>query len=250
MKKIKMLLISLVLSATASPSFAAEQLLKAEDGFVLNANYFEPKAASDAAVLMLHQCNFNQTMYQHVGKKLAKQNVHALSLDFRGFGKSITDEISINSLAKLPREEQMKGWRSIRAFWPKDVQIAYDFLRNKVGAKGNIGIIGASCGGGQAEILAQNNAVKVLAFFSSSIVRDGDESIELYKKYQAATPTLFIDAIDDGAFAGLYKAFKLNTHKESQFITYKGDGHGYPLFDLDPNLASTIAKWFSVHLHK
>lgn len=250
MKKIKIILLSLVLSATASPSFASEQLFTAEDGFVLNANYFEPKATSDAAVLMLHQCNFNQSMYQQVGKKLAKRNVHALSLDFRGFGKSVTNETNIKSLAKLPREEQRKGWRTIRAFWPKDVQHAYDFLRNKVGAKGNIGIIGASCGGGQAKILAQNNAVKVLAFFSSGIIRDGDKSIELYKKHHAATPTLFIDAIDDGAFTGLQKAFKLNTHKESQFITYKGDGHGYPLFDLDPNLTSTITKWFSTQLNK
>ena len=83
----------------AANSFAAEITLTTPDNFALKADYYPSnnsvKSANKRAVLMLHQCNYNRTMYDNIGEQLAQQSVHALSLDFRGFGESISGEFNV-----------------------------------------------------------------------------------------------------------------------------------------------------------
>lgn len=222
-----------------------EVTLKSVDKFPLNGNYYAAKSNSNRGVLMLHQCNYNQSMYEEIGAKLATNNVHALSIDFRGFGKSVTKEVDLKVLAKLPREKQRQAWVDLVKDWPQDSQIAYDFLKSKLGKEGEISIVGASCGGGQSMILAESNPVKALVFISSSVVQDSPESIENYNQFHAKKPTLFIDSIKDGSFEGLNRGFTLNTNTHSKLITFKGEEHGYPLFDLDPNLTQSISQWLT-----
>ncbi|MFT7561511.1 MAG: esterase/lipase [Flavobacteriales bacterium] len=189
----------------------------------LKASYFEPQQGSTRAVLMLHQCNSDRSMYDVIGPELGRRGAHALSMDFRGF--------------------------SIFGDWPKDVQLAYDFLRNKIGENGKIGVIGASCGGDQAKILVKNNSINVLAFFSSSVVDEKNkDSIADYASTLAKMPTLFISAENDFTYNGTKEAASINTHKSSLFLSYEGNLHGYPLLDKYSDLTQKIVEWFSKNL--
>jgi dienelactone hydrolase len=227
-------------------SFAADLTLMSPDKFPLKADYYQSKknaqSPTNRAVLMLHQCNYNRTMYNNIGEQFAQQGIHALSLDFRGFGESINDEFNVKMLRKLPKNERSEAWSRISSHWPADVQLAFDYLKDKVGDSGKVGIIGASCGGSQAITLSEKENISAISFFSSS---QRDENIVRYGKTLVEKPTLIIASEDDGrTFTSAQQLFSKAKHPSSKMISYKGNMHGYPLLDADKQLERTIVAWF------
>ena len=222
--------------------------MKTEQGFELKADYYQSNKVSDRAVLLLHQCNYNRTMYNEMAQQLAQRGIHALSLDFRGFGESINEEFDVEKIQALPEDERRKAWGATSVHWPDDVQLAYDYLRSKVVGEGLIGVIGASCGGSQAITLAENNPISVIGFFSSG---QRQQNINRYETTLVDKPTLIIASEDDGGTYTSAKAlFAAAKNANSKFISYKGDQHGYPLLDSDPDLGSSIVNWFDRQLRK
>jgi dienelactone hydrolase len=243
LKSLSFVLFAVTITIQATDSQATELTFTTEQGFALKADYYQPEKAEQRAVLLLHQCNLDRSMYDGIGKGLSQRGIHALSLDFRGFGGSIDDE---TDMKKFGRSRFMSYFKH----WPKDVQLAYDFLRKKVGKDGIIGVIGASCGGRQAKILTENNPINAMSFFSSAVVHnDKEDTITDYKAI-ANKPTLFISAEEDGTFDGTKRGFTLNENVKSKFISYKGTAHGYPLLEQDEYLAETIVDWFDRNLIK
>ncbi|MCO4800101.1 MAG: alpha/beta hydrolase [Colwelliaceae bacterium] len=225
---------------------AEELTLTTDKGFALKADYYQSNTKSNRAVLMLHQCNYNRTMYDNIGEQLSQQGIHALSLDFRGFGESINDEFDIDKVQALPQEQRRSAWRKMSTNWGDDVQQAYDYLISKVSGKASVGVIGASCGGSQAINLAEKNPIQVISFFSSG---QREENIERYSKMLAAKPTLIIASEDDGGtYTSAQTLFKKAKNTNSKFIAYKGGDHGYPLLDKDKHLATNIVSWFNNQL--
>lgn len=244
-------IVSLALITSIVPNQDTELTLTTKEGFKLKADYFMPQNASNRAVLLLHQCNFNRTMYDNIGIELSQKGIYALSLDFRWMGQSIAGKTDIKELSKLPPEERQNPWGMIMEHWPADVQLAYDFLREKVGTDGLIGVTGASCGGRQAKVLSEKNSISAISFFSSAVVRNNDEeTIASYKTSLAKIPTLFISSDQDGTYDGTQRGFSLNENINTKFISYKGDEHGHPLLMRDKTLARTMADWFDAVLHK
>lgn len=239
--------LSVLLFTLSITSHAAELSFTATDGFELKADYYQPTKLSKRAVLLLHQCNFNRSMYNDIGAMLSARGLHAVSLDFRGFGESISDKFDRKKLRSLSREERIKAFRAIREYWPNDVQLAYDFLREKVGESGVIGVAGASCGGAQAKIIADNNPIMAMSFFSSAMT-NGKKAIVDYTAKFSDMPTLMISAEKDVTYKFTKKAFEINNNKHSIFIAYKGKKHGHPLLKQDKNLSHTIAQWFDDRL--
>jgi len=229
---------------------ADEQTLITKQGFELKTTYYPPKSPTNRAIVLLHQCNSTRTMYNSIGAELSQKGIHALSLDFRWYGESIKGATDLKELAKLPPEERKNPWPMIMEHWPADVQLAYNFLREKVGVNGVIGVVGASCGGRQAQILAENNVVTAMSFFSSSVVQKNEESANSYQQVLAKIPTLFISAEQDGTYLGTKRGFTLNENINSKFISYKGEEHGEPLLEQDKHLAHSIANWFDANLMK
>jgi len=242
-------LLIVCLMVFTSDSQAIEHTLITKQGFELKTDYFMPQPATNRAVILLHQCNSDRTMYDNIAVELSQKGIHALSLDFRWFGESVSGKTDVKELSKLPPAERKNPWAMIMEHWPEDVQLAYNFLRHKVGVNGNIGVVGASCGGRQAQILVENNPIKAISFFSSAVVHNDDAETN-YKTSLAHLPTLFISAEQDGTFKGTQKGFTLNENLQSKFISYKGDEHGQPLLKQDKNLANTMANWFDANLAK
>ena len=236
------MLLTITLGAQASAL-----VLTTDEGMALKADYFKSIKDSNRGVLMLHQCNYNRTMYDTIGEQLAQKGIHALSLDFRGFGESVTEEFDVGKIQALPQEKRRDAWQAMSAHWPKDVQLAYDYLKSKVSSDGIVGIIGASCGGSQAITLAENNAIKVISFFSSG---QREENIKRYESTLADKPTLIIASEGDGGtYTSAQKLFAAAKHGNSRFIAYKGEDHGYPLLERDTHLATSIVNWFDSQLH-
>jgi len=226
---------------------ASSLVLTTEDDMALKADYFQSVKDSNRGVLMLHQCNYNRTMYDDIGEQLAQKGIHALSLDFRGFGESVSEKFDIEKIQALPEEKQGDAWQAMSADWPKDVQLAYDYLKSKLTNNGIVGIIGASCGGSQAITLAEKNPIKAISFFSSG---QRKENIKRYESALADKPTLIIASEDDGGtYTSAQKLFAVANHDNSRFISYKRSDHGYPLLDRDPHLATSIVNWFDNQLH-
>ena len=239
-------ILSAALFTLTASSQATDLTLTTDAGFTLKASFYQSNEKSDRAVLLLHQCNYNRTMYNDIGQQLSDKGIHALSLDFRGFGGSVNDEFSAKNVQTLPREERSAAWQKMSKHWPSDVQRAYDHLKSKMSAKGIVGVVGASCGGSQAITLAENNSVNVIGFFSSG---QRDENITRYKKILADKPTLIIASEEDtGTYKSAQKLFMAATHISSKFIAYKGSAHGYPLLDSDTQLASYMVNWLDSHL--
>ncbi len=243
-----LLSLSAVLLSFSLTSHADDLTLTTKKGFELKASYYQSNKTSDRAVLLLHQCNYNRTMYNDIGQQLADNGIHALSLDFRGFGDSANDEFNVEKFQELPQEERRKAWQAMSAHWPSDVQLAYNHLTSKMSDKGIVGVVGASCGGAQAITLAENNPISVIGFFSSG---QRDENIARYKTILAAKPTLIIASEEDrGTYESAQKLFKSTTNINSKFIAYKGTAHGYPLLDTDIQLASYMVAWLDSQLKK
>jgi dienelactone hydrolase len=234
-------LFAVIITSTATAGHTTELTLTTEQGFDLKADYYKPERPGQRAVLLLHQCNINRTMYDDIGIDLSLRGIHALSLDFRGYGESIDEDTDIKKYGR-------NALRTYFKHWPGDVQLAYDFLRKKVGKDGIIGVTGASCGGSQARILAENNPVTAFSFFSTVVVRNDDEDTIARYKEIAKKPTLFISAEEDNTFDSTQRGFALNENINSKFIAYKGKGHGYPLLEQDKHLANTIVDWFDSNL--
>ncbi len=241
-------IISAALLTLTASSQAKELTLATDKGFELKASYYQSNQTSDRGVLLLHQCNYNRTMYNDIGQQLSDKGIHALSLDFRGFGDSADDEFNVEKFQALPREERRAAWQKMSKYWPNDVQIAYDYLKSKMSDKGIIGVVGASCGGSQAITLAEKNPVSVIGFFSSG---QREENIARYTKTLADKPTLIIASEKDtGTYQSAQKLFTASTNTGSKFIAYKGTAHGYPLLDSDSQLASYMVSWLDSHIVK
>jgi len=243
-----MKIISAGLLTLSVSSQANELTLTTDKGFELKASYYQSNETSDRAILLLHQCNFNRTMYNDIGQQLSDKGIHALSLDFRGYGDSAKGEFTPETFEALSEDEQRAAWQKLVEYWPNDVQLAYNYLKNKMSDKGIIGVVGASCGGSQAITLAEKNPVSVIGFFSSG---QRKENIARYKKTLADKPTLIIASEKDtGTFESAQKLFTASTNNNSKFIAYKGTAHGYPLLDSDTQLASYMVSWLDSHLVK
>ena len=60
---------SAVLFTLSLSSYAEKLSLKTEKGFELKVSYYQSSVKSQRAVLMLHQCNYNRTMYNDIGQQ-------------------------------------------------------------------------------------------------------------------------------------------------------------------------------------
>jgi len=240
----------LYLALMTFSSTANEIQLVGNGGFKLFADYTPSSSNQGTAVgvLMLHQCNADKSMYHGLAKKLSKAGISSMSLDFRGYGKSVTEEMSIEKLREkaTSREHYFKmankiGLGNHRA---NDVEIAYQYLRAKLGNAGKIAFIGASCGGTQAVIAAQKHRPESFIFFSSGI---NNKNQELFIE-MSDTPALIIASQDDGnTFKTANNIFLNAKNKQSRMLAYKGNAHGRPLFKQDKNLEDKMVNWFKLN---
>ena len=215
-----------------------EVTISAPDGTKLSATYYAA-AKPGPAVLLLHMCNTTRRSWDPLAPKLAAAGIHALSVDYRGFGDSggpRRDEVS-------PQEAQ----RTVVEKWPGDVDAAYAFLLAQPGVdKARVGAAGGSCGVTQATALARRHPeVRSLALLAGPLDPAGIA-------YLTDTPWMPVfaaaaadDQFDADAPASMRWIVALSGNPRSKFSGFKDGKHGTEIFGPHPELVEQMVAWYT-----
>jgi dienelactone hydrolase len=230
----------LLLSSTAFAQSAPpprEVAVKAPDGIELKATYYAA-AQPGPAVLLLHMCNATRRSWDPLGPQLAAAGIHALSVDYRGFGESGGERA--DRLA--PQEAQ----RIVNEIWPGDIDAAYEFLVSQPGVdKARAGAAGGSCGVNQAVRFARRHPeVRSLALLAGPLDPDGIAFV-------TSTPWLPIfaaaaadDQYDAGAPELMQWILALSGNPRNKFSGFKDGKHGTEIFGPHPELVKQMVAWY------
>jgi dienelactone hydrolase len=214
-----------------------EVTMKAPDGVELKATYYAAPQPGPA-VLLLHMCNTTRRSWDPLAPQLAAAGVHALSVDYRGFGESGGEQL--DGLA--PQEAQ----RIINEKWPGDIDAAYNFLVSQQGVdKTRVGAAGGSCGVNQAVRAAQRHPeVRSLALLAGPLDPEGIQFI-------TSTPWLPIfaaaaadDQYDPGAPQLMQWILTLSGNPRNKFSGFKDGKHGTEIFGPHPELVKQMVAWY------
>jgi dienelactone hydrolase len=219
----------------AEPARGEHLDVRAPDGVVLRATHWSP-GKPGPGVLLLHMCNSDRTAWSGLGPRLAEKGIHALALDYRGYGESGGE-----------RPEDPEGRRRERAKWPGDVDAAFAALRARTGAESPIfGAAGGSCGVHQAIQLARRHPeVRTLVLLAGDTDREGED----FLADNPWLPVFAAAARDDGNAVETTRWVQgFSAHPDNRFAEYPDGGHGTEIFRVHADLEPAIATWFEQHL--
>ncbi len=214
--------------------------IAASDGVVLKGTLFAA-ARRGSAVLLLHQCDDQRTVWDPLGTRLAAAGITALSIDYRGYGESggtPHDKLADGELASM-----------MTTVWPRDIDAAFDFLGRQPGVTmARVGAGGGSCGVNNAVQLARRHAnVRALALLAGPTDRDG----RLFLEGTDAPPVFAAAAADDryADFVAIMSwLFGVSRSPESRLAQFPDGGHAAVIFRTHPDLAEAITRWFAAVL--
>src|SRR5277367_776651 len=238
-----------IVALTLPAACAAQQLpaprvvaLTATGGVILKATYFAA-AQPGPGVLLLHQCDRQRKVWDDLAERLAASGLNVLTVDFRGYGESggkRPDQMS----------SQQEADRIVKEQWPKDVDIAFQYLQAQPGVnRGVIGSGAASCGVDKAVQLARRHPeVRSLVLLSQSPDRAG-------RQFLRSSPNLplFLAAADDDPddprVAEIVQwLYEVSPDPANKFVRYSVGGHGVEMFAAHPELPGMIVEWFNATL--
>jgi len=162
--------LALTLCAVARVALAApagrDVTITADDGVALKGTYFVA-AKPGPAVLLLHMCNTDRRSWEPVGRQLGEAGIHALALDYRGFGESAGPRFDTLG--------QVDALQLVNGKWPGDIDAALTFLLSQPGVdRARVGVGGGSCGVTQAVGVARRHRdVRSLVLLAGPIDQEG-----------------------------------------------------------------------------
>ena len=217
--------------------------LKAADGTTLKGTYYAA-ATPGPAVLLLHMCNTTRKSWEPLGPQLAAAGIHALSVDYRGFGESGGDRAD----ALAPQDAQ----RIVTEKWPGDIDAAYDFLISQPGVdRTRVGAAGGSCGVTQAVNLARRHPdVRSLALLAGPIDPDGLAFLTQTPWLPVFAAAAADDQYDDSAPEMMQWILSMSGNPRNKFSGFKDGKHGTEIFGPHPELPRQIVAWYADTLVK
>jgi dienelactone hydrolase len=222
-----------IAAAAEAPPAPRDVALTAPDGVTLKATYYAA-AQPGPGVLLLHMCNTDRGSWAPLGNRLAAAGLHALALDYRGYGQSGGERFE---------DDPQKQQRLVAEKWPGDVDAALAWLVAQPGVDGaRLGFAGGSCGVHQAIQVASRHPEKAraLVLLAGGTNRDGVE-------FLAANPWLPVfaaAAADDQYDADAPRTMKwfteLTGNRRNRFSGFADGRHGTEIFGPHPELVGQI----------
>jgi dienelactone hydrolase len=233
---------ALLLFVVSSPAQAAESRqprdvdLVAPDGTALKATFFAA-ARPGPGVLLLHMCNSNRTAWEPVGRQLSLAGIHALALDYRGFGDSKGDRFESD-----PQKQQ----QLMNEKWPGDVDAAFAYLIAQTGVnKTRIGVAGGSCGVNQAvQVARRHHEVKSLVLLAGGTNQQGLEFLQQNAWLPIFASAAADDQFDRDAPRSMQWLTSLSGNPRNTFVGFKDGKHGTEIFGPHPELPHQIVTWY------
>ena len=237
------LLISTPPALVQSPPAGRDVALTAPDGTPLKATYYA-SVQPGPAVLLLHMCNTTRKSWEPLGPQLAAAGIHALAVDYRGFGESGGDRN--DTLA--PQDAQ----RVINEKWPGDIDAAYDFLLAQPGVdKTRVGVAGGSCGVNQAVRVARRHPeVRSLVLLAGALDLEGLAFIGEKSWLPIFAAAAADDQYDDDAPGLMRWILAMSGNPRNKFSGFRDGKHGTEIFGPHPELPKQIVAWYADTLIK
>jgi len=239
-------LLFLLLSAT--PWSAAAQAPKdvsiaAPDGATLKATYFAASAPGPA-VLLLHMCNTDRRSWEPVGRQLGEAGIHALALDYRGFGESAGPRFDTLG--------QVDALQLVNGKWPGDIDAALTFLLSQPGVdRARVGVGGGSCGVTQAVGVARRHRdVRSLVLLAGPIDQEGRRFLVRNPWMPVFASAAADDQYDHDAPQAMRWLTELSGNPRNTFVGFADGKHGTEIFGPHPELARQIVSWLEDTLDK
>jgi dienelactone hydrolase len=227
-------LASLPVAASASaPPAPRDVEVAAPDGLTLKATYY-PAAQPGPGVLLLHMCNTDRRSWAPLGPQLAAAGLHALALDYRGYGESGGERFEND-----PQKQQ----RVLTEKWPGDVDAALAWLMAQPGVdKTRLGAAGGSCGVNQAIQVARRHpeTTKALVLLAGSTNRAGVQFLVAKPWLPLFTAAAADDQYDAGAPRTMRWFAELTGNPRNRFSGFADGRHGTEIFGPHPELVGQI----------
>lgn len=245
-------------------AFGAEDIpFRMSDGETIVGEFYEG-GSSAPFVLMLQQCDprLPQSYYGSTASYLSGQGIDVLTLDYRGYGKSVNDEIDFvlsseldldEANAELERryggeENLVRIYESTVEKWHSDVQEVLQIARQSGIADGEFYLLGASC---SASIVLKAMEMRDAPDVSGAVLVSG-RLIERYLgvaadeqlQHEAVAPLLLLAAIaDEGALGDARRVMDSSTNLDDRMYVVGGDLHGMHLLNGRAELSAIILQF-------
>ena len=237
------LLVSTSPAVAQSPQAGRDVALTGPDGTALKATYYA-SAQPGPAVLLLHMCNTTRKSWEPLGPLLAASGIHAVSVDYRGFGESGGDRYDT-----LPPQDAQQV---INEKWPGDIDAAYDFLLAQPGVdKTRVGVAGGSCGVNQAVRVARRHPeVRSLALLAGALDLEGLAFIGEKSWLPIFAAAAADDQYDDDAPGLMRWILAMSGNPRNKFSGFRDGKHGTEIFGPHPELPKQMVAWYTDTLIK
>ncbi len=223
------LVLATVVLMTAGLAGASERVVvESDDGFELVATLWQNDEKAPG-LLLLHQCDGDRSMFHGLGATLAAAGFRVLAPDLRGLGESKSADYDLETAG------EEADWEQARERFGSDVEAAYRYLGEVVG------VLGASCGGGEAIRLAtahpEITGVALLSARLSSV--EERDAMKL-----PSQQLLLIAAKSDLGAARPAGTLGYRKRSASTLKLFEGSAHGSALLAEHPALEGDIVAWF------
>jgi dienelactone hydrolase len=237
------LLVSTSPAFTQSAPAGRDVTLTAPDGTALKGTYYA-SGPPGPAVLLLHMCNTTRKSWEPLGPQLAAAGIHALSVDYRGFGESGGDRHD-----SLPPQDAQKV---VNEKWPGDLDAAYEFLIAQPGVdRTRIGVAGGSCGVTQAVRLARRHPdVRSLALLAGPLDLEGLAFISEKSWLPIFAAAAADDQYDHDAPGLMRWILAISGNPRNRFSGFRDGKHGTEIFGPHPALPKQMVDWYTETLIK
>src|SRR5215208_3080255 len=240
--------LSIFLTIATSPAWADPPAprtvdVTAPDGALLKATYYAA-AAPGPGVLLLHMCNSTRQSWEPLGRQLSAAGIHALALDYRGYGDSPGARFT-----DLPAPERQK---LATGTWPGDLDAALASLMALPGVdKTRIGAGGGSCGVDHAVQLARRHPeVRSLVLLAGATNGAGRQFLQRTRWLPIFAAAAADDQYDAQAPLTMRWFAELSGNPRNRFVGFADGRHGTEIFGPHPELVTQIVEWYADTLVK
>jgi dienelactone hydrolase len=235
----KIVALLLVLAASRAPAAEApprDADITAPDGTILKATYYAAEKPGPA-VLLLHMCNSNRKAWEPLARQLGAAGIHALALDYRGFGESKGERFE---------NDFQKQQQVVNEKWPGDIDAALAFLRAQAGVdKSRIGAAGGSCGVNQAvQVASRHREVRSLVLLAGGTNPQGLEFLGRSPWLPIFTSAAADDQFDSDALRSMEWLTEVSGNPRNKFVAFADGKHGTEIFGPHPELPRQIVTWY------
>jgi esterase/lipase len=182
-----------------------------------------------------------------LANSLAKQGLHTLSVDLRGYGESVSQAYSQEDIKEKAKDivSYQSEMALVTASWPDDLLAMYQYLIKKVDKSKGIAVVASGCSGSYAVNLAEQIQLSALVLITPTMTyADKDR----YKNL-VDIPSYFITSeTHQASYETTQELFTWNGSSRSKLQIFKGMNFDYQLISRKKHLVNDISLWIKSNL--